>query len=165
MHKSDAKKIRFKCAFNELCHIDTRDEKKDEACVVDTVKENRKGYSKRQCDCAVRAKKMHHMAQTLSVKDFKRMIVNSQMTNCSVTLKDVKIAKKIFGFNTSSVKEKETRKKPISVISDQIELLKKLSKRHGDVISCVNVVFIDELAFFVTISIDVEYRTVECIAN
>ena len=91
--------------------------------------------------------------------------MNSQMTNCSVTLKDVEIAKKIFDSNVLSVKKKKTRKKPISVISDQIESLEKLSKRHSDVISCVNVVFIDELAFFLTISIDIECRTIKCVTN
>ena len=91
--------------------------------------------------------------------------MNSQMTNCSVTLKDVKIAKKIFGSDVLSIEKKETQKKPISVISDQIELLKKLLKRHSDVISCVNIVFINELAFFVTISIDIECRAVECVSN
>ena len=116
------KKIRFECAFNELCCIDTRDKKKDEVCVIDIVKENRKGHSKHQCDCTVKARKMCHVTQTPDVKDFKRMIVNSQMTNCSVTPKDVKIAKKIFGSDVSSIKEKETRKKPISVVSDQIDV-------------------------------------------
>ena len=47
VHKSDTEKIEFKCAFDKLHHIDTCDKKKDEVCVIDTVKENCEGYSKR----------------------------------------------------------------------------------------------------------------------
>jgi hypothetical protein len=68
---------------------------KKQSHLINTVKENRAGYTQRQFDQAKRARELYHSVGMPTFKSFKLLIKMNAIKNCDVTTKDVNNAKKI----------------------------------------------------------------------
>jgi hypothetical protein len=64
--------------------------------LINTVKENRVGYTQRQFEQAKRAQKLYHIVGTPTIESFKALIKMNAIKNCPVTTEDVNNAEKIF---------------------------------------------------------------------
>ena len=60
--------------------------------LVDTVKENRMGYTKAQFDKAVKARTLYHELGAPTVENYKAFIRMGGIQNCPVRVEDIKIA-------------------------------------------------------------------------
>ena len=80
--------------------------------LVTTLSENWKGYTHRQYDRAMTARKLYHIIGMLTVENFKALLCMNAIQNCPVTVEDVKIAERIFRPDMSSLKGKSMRRKP-----------------------------------------------------
>ena len=65
--------------------------------IMDTVEENKSGFSQRQLERAKMARKLYHVIGSPTVEAFKAILKGNVIKNCPVTSEDVNLAQKIFG--------------------------------------------------------------------
>lgn len=134
-------------------------------CLLQTVEHNKSLYSKRQVAKADRAKALYYNIGTPSMEDFKHLIKMGSIQNCPVVLEDVQLMEKIYGKDIPTLKGKTVRKKPQPVVSDYVEVPKELIEAHQGIILCADIMYVEKLAFLVTISIDLKYITIKYVPN
>ena len=128
---------------------------------IQSVQENKLPYTQRQLD---RAKKAREMLQSLgspTVADLKAIIRMNCIKNNPITIEDVNIAEKVFGPDIGSLKGKSTRRKPIPVVQDVIEIPPELITAQKNVVLCMDTMKVNGLPFLTTISKNIMYRTAE----
>jgi hypothetical protein len=94
--------------------------------LINTVKENRVGYTLSQFEQAKRAQELYHIVGIPTIELFKTLIKMNGIKNCPVMTEDVNKAKKIFGADMSSLRGKPTRRKSNPVREDIIEIPEEL---------------------------------------
>ena len=133
--------------------------------LVNTVAENRKGYTLRQFERAKKARALYHIVGTPTVENFKALLKMNVIKNCPVTSEDVTMAEKIFGPDISNLKGKSTRKKVESVREDNIEIPKELIEQHREIDLCMDTMYVNEVGMLTTIDRTVKFRSVVPIAS
>ena len=119
----------YKKQIKQLQVNDEKRERNEISNLVDTVAENRKGYTAREFARAKVARKLYHAFSCHSVPALKNLIRSRLMRNCSVTTEDVDIAERIFGKDVGTLKGKTTRPKPPIVRTDVVEIPKEILTR------------------------------------
>jgi hypothetical protein len=92
-----------------LHYYDPRNEK--HLAFVNTVSENKEGFTKRQIKSAELAITLYKTLSYPSMKDFKWVIQSNQIKDCPVTVQDIDVARKIWVKNIAAPKGKTTRSK------------------------------------------------------
>ena len=67
------------------------------------------------------------------MENFKALLHMNAIQNCPVTVKDMKIAERIFGPDMPSLKGKSMRRKPKPVRKDLLEIPTELTEKHHDI--------------------------------
>ena len=140
----------------EVCHL------------VETVEENRKGYSERQFKRAKAARTLYHNVGAPSMESFKMMLKTGMIYNCPVSREDAEIAEiaeKIFGPSMSSLKGKSTRPKPKVVREDLIKVPRELKKQHRNIELCMDTMFINNCAMLTAIDRTIKFRSLVPVPN
>jgi hypothetical protein len=83
----------------------------NELVMVNTVKGNMEGYTKKQVEGAKLAKELYAKLAYPSPKDFKWAVMSNQIQNCPVTKPDIKNAKNIWGKDIAALKGKTVNSK------------------------------------------------------
>ena len=133
--------------------------------LLNTVEENKKFYTQRQFDRAKRARDLYNALGTPSVNDFKAIIRMNAIANNPVTTDDINMAEKIFGPDIGAIKGKTTRRKPIPVVDDYVEIPKELLEAQQEVTLCIDGMKVNGLSFLTTISRNIYYRTAQWVQN
>ena len=120
--------------------------------------ETRKLYTPREYKQAIKARKLLHAAGHPNPKDLVKMIQANQIAHCPVRKRDFDVAAHVLGPDISSLKGKSTRKKPIPVVQELVDLPKELDL-YKDVELCVDIVYVNKIPFLTTISRKLQYRT------
>jgi hypothetical protein len=89
----------------------------------------------------------------------KAIIQMNAIKNNPVTTEDVDIAEKIFGPDAATLKGKTTRRAPIPIIEDRIEIPRELITAQYSVTLCINGLKVNNISFLTTISKNLMYRT------
>jgi hypothetical protein len=106
---TDKGNVKFKCNPEGLYTFKVSNNYlKMESRLINTVKENRVGYTQRQFEQAKKAQEFYHIVGTPTIETFKTLLKMNAIRNCPVTTEDVNIANKIFGSDMSSLKGKLT---------------------------------------------------------
>ncbi len=124
-----------------------------------TVAENHKNYSVQQYERAQRARKLYHILNAPSKKNFKYILRSNQIKNCPVTPQDVDIAEDIFGKDISYLKGKSTRKNPSQTQPDIIAIPVELKSKHQQLTMYIDAMYINKVPFLTTITHPIYYRT------
>ena len=132
---------------------------------VTTLDENKTFYTSRQFDRAKRARDLYHSLRTPTVSDFKAIIRINAIKDNPVTTEDIELAEKIFGPDIGTLKGKTTRRKPLPVVSDYIEIPQELVNAQRDITLCIDGMYVNGLTFLSTISRNLYYRTAQYIEN
>ena len=90
--------------------------------MLQTVDENRLGYSQRQYEQAKLEREIYDAIGNPSVEDFKKIIRTNGIKNCLITIEDINAALKIFGPSVSTLNGNSTRTKPAPVVNDYFEI-------------------------------------------
>jgi hypothetical protein len=85
-----------------------------------------KFLSKRQQDQAKKARELLEVMGLHTVDDLKAMIHMHLIKNCGVTTEDVNLAQKAYDPDISGIKGKTTRRKPITVVDNTVEIPEEL---------------------------------------
>jgi hypothetical protein len=119
---------------------------------VNTVLENKTGFTKRQIKCAEIARNLYKTLSYLSMKDFKWVIQSNQIKDCPMTIQYIDVATKIWGKNIAALKGKTTRSKTHPVARDYVKVPKELLKLHKEVFMTTDIFFVNNIPFFLTLS-------------
>jgi hypothetical protein len=134
------------------------DEKNGESFLVDSVEENKLGYNKRQFVSAKRARKLYHTLGCPTVENFKHILRQNIFKNCPVTIADVSTAERISGPDIGALKGKSTRKVPVAVKTDEIEIPRELKEMHQDLILCIDIMFVNGMPMLTSIDRYIRFR-------
>jgi hypothetical protein len=129
---------------------------------VNTVSENKTGFTKRQIKCAEIARNLYKTLSYPSMKDFKWVIRSNQIKDCPVTIQDIDVATKILGKNIAALKGKTTRSK---TTRDYVKVPKELLKLHKEVFLTTDIFFVNKIPFFLTLSRNICFTAVNQLAD
>src|SRR6056300_1475608 len=130
----------------------------DGYCALQSVEKNKEGYTKRQVERANVARSGYHMMGAPDPKLFKLAIRGNFFKNCPITEEDVIIAEKIYGPSASTLKGKRKRKTPEAVVDDWIDMPKELLEHNSTLDLCIDIIFINNVALFVSIDKAIKFR-------
>jgi hypothetical protein len=149
--ESDSKpNMELKMHKSGLHYYDPR--KEHHMTFVNTVSENKTGFTKRQIKCAEIARNLYKTLSYPSMKDFKWVIQINQIKDCPVTIQYIDIATKIWGNNIAALKGKTTWSKTHPVARDYVKVPKELLKLHKEVFLKTDIFFVNKIPFFLTLS-------------
>jgi hypothetical protein len=109
------------------------DPRDSEFTYVNTVSQNKAGFTKRQIKEAEVAQSLYSKLNYPSWKDFKWINRSNQIKDCPVTVNHVDTELKICGKNVAALKGKTTRMKPDPVARDFVKVPVELLKLHKEV--------------------------------
>jgi hypothetical protein len=133
--------------------------------LINTVIENRVGYTQRQFEQAKKGRELYHIVVTPTIETFKTLLKMNAIRNCPVTTEDVNIAEKIFGPNMSSLKGKSTRRKSTPVREDTVEIPEELIANNREIELCIDTMYLNECGFMTTIDRTIRFRSAIPIEN
>ena len=118
--------------------------------MVNTFVENKTFYTEHQFERAKRSFDLYQALGMPSINEFKVIICMNMINNNPVTTNDINIAKKSFGPNVGTLKGKTTRRKPLPVMDDYIEIPKELIKVQHEVTLCMDGMKVNGQSFLTT---------------
>ncbi len=137
-----------------LVHIETDNKtttSSDEGFVmVNTVRANFEGYTKRDIEKAQEARRLQGMIGNPIERDFVGMVREKLIANCPVTVRNIQNANQIFGPNLANLRGKMTRTKPEHVRADYVKIPRDFMELHKYMTIVADVMFVNGLPFLVT---------------
>ena len=167
LHKSDGTVRVFKQSPKGLYYIDT----KEDTCghydvnLVNTVEDNRNKYSQRDYSKAQLARKVQKIIGRPSTKTFLSIVDNHLLPYCPLTRDDIITAERIFGPDVGSLKGKNVRKTSPPVTPEYTNIPATIMSRYQQVTLAGEIMFVNKLPFFVTISRHIRFSTFEFLKN
>jgi hypothetical protein len=76
-----------------------------------------------------------------------------------VATEDIKIAETIFGPDIGVLNGKSRHHRPTPVLADYVDIPEELLECQQYVTLCIDTMFVNKLAFFTTVSRNIQYRT------
>jgi len=146
--------------------LPTRTYKTDEDIIlVNTVEENKKEYTRREVKRATEARRLMAIIGRPSETRMRQIIAERQLRNCDISEQDVRNALSIFGPDLGSLKGKTTRRGEPHVALEMRPIPEDIMQRHSDVVVAFDVMYVNGIAFAVSISRAIKFGTAEAIAN
>ena len=132
---------------------------------VNTVADNRECFTCREYEGSKAARRALVLVGYPSERDFTNMVISNMIVNCPVTPQDIKKYDEIFGPNVPSMKRKSVRRRPEAVVSDYVEIPKYILSMDTGLEVFIDVMFVNNLAFLVSVSRRLNFTKIEYIPN
>jgi hypothetical protein len=136
-----------------------------ETTMVTTVEQNKAKYSKADYMQALLARKIQATIGRPSTKEFTRIVKEGLLPHCPVTTEDIAAAEDIFGTDVGTLKGKTTRQAPERARMTGVAVPAEILNRYRKVTLCGDIMFVNKIPFFVSISRNLKFGTAEMIAN
>ena len=162
VHKPDGTKVIFKMSKQGLYYHDTRDR---DVILLNTVAENKAQFSNREIEGATKARELYGQVGYPSQADFINIVRYGMINDCKITVQDIKNALSIFGPDIFALKGKTVRQKPTQVVTEYYEIPSEIMERHRNITLVCDVMFVNGIIFFITVSRFIKFCTVENIAD
>ncbi len=105
--------VEFKPSSHGLhCHQVSDPSSNVELMLVNTVRENFKGYTMHDVERGREARRIQGMIANPTEREFAGMVREKLLTNCPITVPDVETTNQIFGPDLANLRGKITRAKP-----------------------------------------------------
>jgi hypothetical protein len=156
--KQDGRVLDFQPSVSGLHCYDSREHGTTFAQTVAKVKEK---CTVRACKRAVVARKLQDVVGRPSTRDHVKIVEGGMLRNCPITRADILAAEDIFGPNMGSLKGKTGRRKNMHVPSLVADVPCNIVKMHRDVTLCFDIMFVNKIAFLVTVSRNLRFGTTE----
>ena len=158
VHKQDGTMAEFRMHECGLHYLDFMPTAKNYT-MVETVKANESGYSKKQLEGAKKAREFQSIVGHPSTADLKVIVKTNQIANCPVTVDDIDRAEKIYGPSVAILKGKSVRKTPKQVVSDIVAVPEQILSANKNVTLNGDVFFVNKVPFFATVSDNIRLTT------
>ena len=128
---------------------------------VQNVRENEAGYRERQLNNSMSARKLYYKFGHPSHKDFRNNIIR----NFPVNLEGTNRADNIYGPKIATLKGRTNHSKTESVVDDYITVPREIMKANNNITISGDILFINKIPLFMTISRNIKFTIIECIRN
>ena len=153
--------VRFAHSKHGLYYYDTA-ANKENVQLVQTVKSNEAQFTKRQVDQAKLARQLYSLLGRPSHEAFVQFIRSNSLKNCPVDVNDANRSIQIYGQDIPALRGKSVRQQPGHVtVPDISPVPPDILLNHSKIHLCVDVCFVNNIAFLVTISRHIKLRTVD----
>ena len=147
-------------------YIDLEEEGSQKAAVfIQTVRRNFEGFTSRDVEKAIEARRLQsivgHPSESVLKHEVSRTDDHSLLRDSQVSPHDIDNANKIFGPSLPIVQGKSTRTKPNKVEPQYIPLPQQVVDRYQYLTLVADVMFVNGLPFFVTLSRKVRFVTAQ----
>ena len=156
--KPDGTKLHFQPSLGGLHFYDSQEYG---TTLINTVADNKTKYTARQCKQAAAARRLQNVIGPPSARDYMKIMQGESIKNCPLSRTDVMIAEDIFGSNLGALKGKTVRRKNMHVPSLVADVPYHIIKAHKDVTLCFDIMFVNKIAFLVTVSRSIRFGTTE----
>jgi hypothetical protein len=119
---------------------------------VEMVELNMQLFLKRQVARVDKACSLYASLGFPSKQDFLWILRFNQIKDCPVMVKDAMVAYKIWGPSVVTLKGKTVHKKPKPVKTEIVYIPKEIHELHKEVTLTINIFFVNQIPFFVTLS-------------
>lgn len=133
--------------------------------MVNTVDENKKSFTKREIRRAEAARRLQITIGRPTDKQLNDILDQNHLYGCDVRSQDVNNARKIFGPDVGSLKGKTVRRKEQHVDLTSVPIPPDIMERHREVQVCFDVMFINGIAFAISISRNIKFCTAEALED
>ena len=116
-----------------------------------TVEENMARFTSRQIENYELARKIYSNVGIPTGKNFNNMVSTNRISNCPISMADMINSGIIYGTSMESIKGNSTRSKPRPVINDDINTPIDIYKNNSNIELCIDVIYINGIAFLVYI--------------
>jgi hypothetical protein len=164
IHQTEgADERRFKQSDKGLFYLDTA--KCTGTVLINTVADNKANYTARSYKQALVARKLQNVIGHPSLVSYVDIVNNNLIKNCPINGEDVLAAEDILGTNLDSLKGKTVRHGGIHVRTEHHVVPRSIMDQHRDVTICIDIMFVNQIPFLVTISRAIKFGTVEVLKN
>jgi hypothetical protein len=133
--------------------------------MVNTVEQNKNRLA-HDVKRTENARKTQDLIGRPSTSKYLSIIANNLLPNCKVTINDITMAEDIFGNNLGSLKGKTTRGRPTHVEVHQPNPIPiTIMDKYNEFTLAINVIFINNIPFFTSISQHIKFGTAERLIN
>ncbi len=146
------------------CDIGQRDNQ-DGFSLLSTVEENRAKFSARDNRRADEARKLQRPVERPSVRDFIKMVEEGPLRDSPVTRRDVMIAEAIFGPDEGILQGKTAERKGPAIRVESASIPPQVMQYYRNVVISADIMKVNGVAFFMSISRHLLFGTAERIAN
>ena len=146
--------------------VSTTTSKGSNVIMLNTVKDNESGYTKKELRHAKLAKRLYALLGRPSYRAFANIVKWRMLKNCPISFSDVCNAWEIYGPDLGATRGKTTRQKPL-VINDKdiVKVPQEILFKLQDITLCVDVMFMDKLVMFTTYSRRIAFTTIDVIKS
>ncbi|VEU34053.1 unnamed protein product [Pseudo-nitzschia multistriata] len=132
---------------------------------ITSVEGRQSEFSDLDCRRAIKARKLQETMGFPTTKDLIYMVENKLVTNCGVTRRDILNAEVIYGKHTSIVKGKSVRQQGKHIREDVSPVPAEVLDRYGKVMIHVDIMTVNGIQFFHSISRHLRFRTSRAVTN
>ncbi|KAL7531143.1 hypothetical protein ACHAXR_008885 [Thalassiosira sp. AJA248-18] len=163
---SDGEVIFKRCPTTKFPYVDLDEEGSENAVLlVQTVRKNYEGFTRREVERAILARKLQarsgHPSEATFKREMSRTSKSSLFRDCPITKKDISNANVIFGPSKPCLEGKWVRRKPSRVEPEYLSIPANLITNHRYLTLVADVMFVSGLPFFITLSRSVRFVTVQ----
>jgi hypothetical protein len=164
VHKPDGKVRVFSESERGLYFMDAS-ASKTENLFVNTVEDNKAKFTSRDYSQAILARKIQKTIGRPSTRTFINIVKNNLLRNCPITTRDIQIAEEIFGPDVGILKGKTVRRSAERVATGTVDIPLSIMTHYRDIVLGGDIMFVNKLPFFMTISRNIKFGTAELLAN
>jgi hypothetical protein len=166
VHKADGGICKFQQARRGLYYLDTATTENHTVLAITTVEANKSRYTERDYSRAQLARKIQTLVGRPELTAFIRYLNGNSIPNCPIQRQDAINAHAIFGRDVASLKGKITRRQLQGVLAAVANNLpKQLMENYRDITLCIDIMFVNRIPFFLSISKNIRFITAEVLDN
>ena len=167
IHNTSMGDIKFVRSNNGLHYYDiiTNNNRK-EFSMLQTAQQNKGMFNKRELTAADEAIKMYQTIGRPGYQVFYDSMQRGLIKNCKITAQDAKNAFTIYGPDEGALRGKMVRTTPKKVETKSLfQLPKEIFEKHKFVTIAIDIFYFDSISFFLTISRNIHFYTIEKIED
>jgi hypothetical protein len=166
VHKADGGIRKFQQSRRGLYYLDTATTENHTVLAITTVEANKSRYTERDYSRAQLARKIQTLVGRPELTAFIRYLNGNSIPNCPIQRQDAINAHAIFGRDVASLKGKITRRQLQGVLAAVANNLpKQLMENYRDITLRIDIMFVNRIPFFLSISKNIRFITAEVLDN
>ena len=165
LHKIDGTMLVFTPSEKGLYRLDTSTTTGIDISLLATIKDKRSQYDQRGYKQAEMARKVQNIIMRPGLREYLEIVSKGILRNCPIEKRHIQAAEDIFGPNLGALKGKTPRRAVPHVLVDKDAVPPEVLSIHKHITLAIDIMFVNGIAFFVTISRHLRFGTIESLNN